>query len=190
MTYELLKSLHIIFVTTWFAALFYLPRLFIYHREAYDQMSMPHNENEQQLMQFAQKTLIEQFKIMERRLLFGICWPSAITVLIFGGSLLKFYWPITSHPWLIVKLVFVFFLFVYHVYLHGIYKQMQTHNYPLTSFQLRLINEVSSLFLVAIVFLVVFKDIMSMGKGLMGLLVFSMILVTGIVIYRKLRGKS
>jgi len=94
MNYLIFKSLHIISVVTWFAGLFYMPRLFVYFAEA---------ENKSEI----EKTILQnQFKIMQRRLWYGITIPSSVAVLIFGGSLLQNFMPITNHPWLMLKLLF------------------------------------------------------------------------------------
>lgn len=175
MTFFYLKALHIIFVVTWFAGLFYIVRLFIYHTEA-AQKSEPERS-----------ILISQFKIMERRLWFGITWPSAITTLFFGLSLIHSFIPLSAHPWLLVKLAFVLGLFVYQLSCHKIFKNLQNDIIKYTSTQLRIWNEVATIFLVAIVFLVVLKDILSMTKALIGLVIFSILLLVAIRIYRKIR---
>lgn len=174
----LFKSLHIIFVVTWFAGLFYLPRLFIYQTE-----SLKHQGTER-------KILHDYFKLMTRRLLFGITWPSAIMVAVFGFSTAQIYWPWSDHPWLMLKLFFVFFLYIYHFSLHWLYKELKQDRYPLTPMQLRMWNEVSSIFLVAIVFLVIFKSVLQMGYALVGLIIFIAILMIAIKIYKKLREKN
>src|SRR5690349_36300 len=95
-----IKALHIIFITTWFAGLFYVVRLFIYNTEA-EQRSEP------------EKTILHnQFSIMIKRLWLGITWPSAVLTLIFG--LWMFYLYGTLPTWLIIKLVFVVGLYLYH----------------------------------------------------------------------------
>lgn len=175
MSFFYFKSLHIIFVTTWFAGLFYIVRLFIYHVEA------------SQLEVVKKDILIPQFKIMEKRLWYGITWPSAIMTLLFGMSLIHNFMPLYNHSWLIVKLAFVFGLFIYHLCCHKIFKNLQNDIIKYTSTQLRIWNEVATIFLVAIVFLVVLKDVLSMGKGLIGLILFSIILMIGIRIYKKIR---
>ncbi|MTI32048.1 CopD family protein, partial [Xanthovirga aplysinae] len=142
MSFLYLKALHIIFVVTWFAGLFYIVRLFIYQTEAY------------QKDEATQKVLIPQFKLMSRRLWFGITWPSAILTLIFGLSVLHIYLP-NLPTWLWIKLGFVAVLYFYHLYCHKIFKQLQRDKIKFTSQQLRIWNEVSSLLLVSIVFLVV-----------------------------------
>lgn len=175
MAYDYLKALHIIFVVTWFAGLFYLPRLFIYHTEANDR---PEAER---------KVLQDQFLIMQRRLWYGITWPSCILTLIFGLSLIHHWFPLTENPWLIVKLCFVGFLLLYHLSLGHIFKKHKEGKTPFTSFQLRIWNEVSTIFLVAVVFLVVLKNVLSMGYGLLGLFGFIILLMSGILTYRKIR---
>lgn len=174
----LLKSLHIIFVVTWFAGLFYLPRLFIYQTE-----SLKYQGNER-------KVLHDHFKLMAKRLLFGITWPSALMVAVFGFSSAAIFWPWSEHPWLIVKLCFVFFLYLYHFSLHWIYNQLKNDRYPLTPMQLRMWNEVSSVFLVAIVFLVIYKSVLQMGYAMVGLVAFILILLLAIKIYKKIREKA
>ena len=178
MNYLVFKSLHIISVVTWFAGLFYMPRLFVYFAEAESK-----NEVEKNILQ-------KQFKIMQRRLWYGITWPSAIVVLIFGSLLASQFWPLTNHPWLILKLVFVFGLYVYHFFLHRIFVQQKNDLISFSPMQLRVINEISTIFLVAIVFLVVLKNVLSMVYGIFGLLIFIAVLMTGIKIYKNIREKK
>jgi putative membrane protein len=142
MAYQYIKALHIIFVVTWFSGMFYLGRLFIYNREAQDKP-----EQEKAVLQ-------SQFNIMIRRLLFGITWPSAILTIIFGGSLFSYFYPGVP-DWLWIKLGLVLLLFVYHLSLHRIYKQQATSSFTWSSTQLRMWNEVPTVFLVAIVMIVV-----------------------------------
>lgn len=177
MSFFYLKALHIIFVTTWFAGLFYIVRLFIYHVEA---SLKPQLEKE---------VLTAQFKIMEKRLWYGITWPSAIITLFFGLSLIHNFMPISAHPWLIAKLSFVVGLFIYHLSVHKIFKNLQNDQIKYTSTFLRVWNEVATIFLVAIIFLVVLKDIISMGYAIIGLVIFSITLMLGIKTYKKIRTK-
>lgn len=172
------KSLHIIVVVTWFAALFYMPRLFVYFAEAEQK-----NEPEKNILQ-------EQFKIMQRRLWFGIAWPSSIMVLIFGVRLAFDWWPLSDHPWLMLKLVFVAGLYGYHDFLHRIFRQQQKNIIRWSPMQLRIINEISTIFLVAIVFLVVMKDVISMVYGLAGLVALIAALGVGIKVYKNIREKK
>lgn len=174
-TYLVLKAIHIIVVVTWFAGLFYMPRLFIYHTEAGDK-----SDTEKNILQ-------AQFKIMQRRLWYGITWPSAIMVLIFGTSLIQFFLPFRENPWLHIKLLFVAGLYGYQYYLHTIFLNQQKNTCKLTSTKLRVINEVSTVFLVAIVFLVVLKDTLNFIYAVLGLFAFIGILLLGIKTYKKIR---
>jgi len=172
--YLTIKALHIIFIVTWFAGLFYMPRLFIYHCEAKEKSEVERN------------ILQGQFKIMQRRLWYGITWPSMVLVLIFG-ILLLMEWNILDNPWLQIKLGFVLGLYVYHFYLHKVFKDINSKNIHYSPLKLRYINEVSTIFLIAIVFLVVLKNSMSFLYALTGLVLVIFILVLGIKIYKKLR---
>lgn len=178
MNYLVFKSLHIISVVTWFAGLFYMPRLFVYFAEAEEKSS-----NEKKILQ-------SQFKIMQRRLWYGITWPSAIAVFIFGSVLASQFWPITDHPWLVLKLVFVAGLYSYHLFLHTLFNQQQRNEILFSPSQLRIINEISTVFLVAIVFLVVLKNIFSMVYGALGLIALIGVLFTGIHFYKRIRQKN
>lgn len=178
MNYLVFKSLHIISVVTWFAGLFYMPRLFVYFAEA-------------QAKPLQEKQILQaQFKIMQKRLWYGITWPSAIVVLIFGTALAAQFWPITNHPWLIIKLFFVVGLYAYHLFLHKIFKQQQLNNISYSPMALRVINEISTVFLVAIVFLVVLKNVLSMIYGIIGLFIFIAILMIAIKTYKKIRERE
>lgn len=175
MFYLYLKALHIIFVVTWFAGLFYIVRLFIYHTEAQER---PLQER---------LALSQQFKIMQKRLWYGITWPSAFMVLIFGGAMLHNWLPLRAYPWLMVKLAFVVGLYLYHIYCGRIFKQLQLDKFPMSAQKLRMWNEVATLFLVAIVFLVTLKSVLDMVWGLVGLLIFTLVLLIAIKLYRKKR---
>lgn len=179
MKFLIFKSLHIISVVTWFAGLFYMPRLFVYFAEAESK-----NSTEKKILQ-------DQFKIMQRRLWYGITWPSSIAVLIFGAVLVKeLYWPINLYPWLVLKLAFVAGLYGYHIFLDGIFREQQKGIVSFSPMSLRIINEVSTVFLVAIVFLVVLKNVLSMVYGVVGLLLFIALLMSGIKVYKKIRERK
>ncbi len=175
MNYFLFKSLHIIFVITWFAGLFYIVRLFIYHVEA---QNRPSPEKE---------ILTDQFLLMEKRLWFGITWPSSILAIAFGLSMLPSYWPLSDHPWLMVKLGFVLLLFLYHLHCGKILKDLKLKRFTYTSNGLRIYNEVATLFLFSIVFLAVLKNVIHMGYGLLGFIILSIILFLSIKLYKKIR---
>lgn len=178
-----LKALHIIFVVTWFAGMFYIPRLFIYNTEA----QLKDKE--------VAKVLQDQFSIMMRRLWYGITWPSAILTAIFGpwllvetGYLEYIFAP--PYRWLLLKLGFVILLYAYHISLHIIFKQQIKGQFKFTGQQLRVWNEVATILLFAIVMLVVVKQEMSLAWGLGGLLVFILLLMSAIKLYKNLRTKK
>lgn len=169
--YLYVKALHIIFVVTWFAGLFYMVRLFIYNREAQDKP-----DPEKSILQ-------KQFGIMIKRLWFGITWPSCILTLIFGTWMLVLY---GSFPmWLMIKVAFVVGLLLYHISIHVLYQQQKSGIFNHTSSQLRIWNEVATLFLVVIVMLVVLKSVLSLVWGLIGLIGFAFILIMVIRLLRK-----
>jgi putative membrane protein len=181
--YPYLKALHIIFVVTWFAGLFYMPRLFIYNTEA---------GGKDESVKVA---LREHFTVMMRRLWFGITWPSALLTLIFGPWVMfNGNWnKVVAEPqgrWLLIKLIFVVLLYVYHFSLHRIYLQQSKNVFKYTSQQLRVWNEVATVFLIAIVMLAVVKESMSFVWGLVGLTGFVIILMSAITIYKIIRRKK
>jgi protoporphyrinogen IX oxidase len=171
-----IKALHIIFIVTWFSGMFYIVRLFIYNTEAGEK-----DEPERSILQ-------RQFSIMIKRLWFGITWPSAILTLILG--LTVWYLLGFTPTWLIIKLGFVLGLFLYHFSLHSIYKQQMKGEFSYSSQQLRIWNEVATIFLVAIVMLVVVKQNMSVVWGLAGLTGFVILLMSAIKIYKLIRKKK
>jgi putative membrane protein len=171
--YFYIKALHIIFVVTWFAGLFYIVRLFVYKAEANEK-----TEPERSI-------LLKQFAIMQKRLWYGITWPSAILTLIFGTWMGFLYGSLPA--WLLAKLGFVLGLFIYHIFLHAIFRQQQKENFRWNSQQLRMWNEVATLFLVAIVMLAVVKQLISFVWGLGILIALGMLLFAAIKIYKRLR---
>lgn len=178
--YLYLKALHIIFIVTWFAGLFYMPRLLIYNTEA---GSKPAE---------ARDVLRSQFSIMMKRLWFGITWPSAVITLILGLSVLwkgDWFEVFASQTWLHIKLAFVVLLYTYHFSLHVLLKQQLKGIFKYSSQQLRIWNEVATIFLISIVMLVVVKKSLSFVWGLVGLIGLIIILMLAIRIYKKLRSK-
>jgi len=180
--YFYLKAIHIIFVVCWFAGLFYMPRLLIYNREAQDK-----SEPEK-------KILTDQYNLMQKRLWFGITWPSAIITLVMGPVLVfQGGWDIAlvnGHAsWLWIKLVFVLLLYAYHFSLHVLFKQQQKSLFQYTSQQLRIWNEVATLLLFAIVFLATVKESFSFVYGIVGIVALVVVLMLAIRIYAKVRKK-
>ena len=176
MFYPYIKSIHIIFVVTWFAGLFYLVRLFIYHREAQDKEEPEKN------------ILTRQYEIMEGRLWSIITMPSMLLATA-AGLYLMFVNQFYSQPWMMVKLGFVVGLLAYHFSCGYLLKQMKAGVFRYTGQQLRLWNEVATLFLFAIVFQVVLRSALDWLWGLLGLLVLSILLMMGVRIYKIQREK-
>lgn len=170
------KSIHIVFVVTWFAGLFYIVRLFIYDVEA-------EKKPDELRVAFQQ-----EFRQMQKRLWYGITWPSAIVTLVTGIWLVwSFrYW---TQPWMQIKLLFVLGLFVYHLICGHILRQIKRGEVRYSSTKLRVWNEIASLFLVAIVFLVVLKNTISFLWGIVGLVVLAALLMAGIQVYKRIRTK-
>ncbi len=174
--YNYIKALHIIFVVTWFAGMFYMPRLFIYNTEANEKSDIE------------KEILHKQFTLMMKRLWYGITVPSALLTLLFGPWM---WMMLDALPqWLAIKLVFVVLLYVYFITLHVIFRQQLRGVYKYTSQQLRVWNEVATIFLIAIVMLAVVKEAMSLLWGLGGLLIFIIVLMSAISIYKKIRNKN
>ncbi len=171
--YFYIKALHIIFIVTWFSGMFYIVRLFIYNTEAAEKSDVEKN------------ILHNQFSIMIKRLWLGITWPSAILTLIFGGWLTILYGSIPN--WLWIKLGFVTGLYIYHFTLQKIYTQQMKNTFRYTSQQLRMWNEVATIFLIAIVMIAVVKQGISLLWGLTGLMLFIIFLMSAIKIYKLIR---
>ena len=134
----LYKTLHIIFMVTWFAGLFYLPRLYVYHAQAEDQISK------------------DRFKIMERKLFWGIMTPGAVLTVLFGVLLIEYH---GMSYWLKLKILLVFVLALYHVWCGGLLEKFKTDSNSHSHVWYRIFNEVPVIFLVLIVALVVYKPI-------------------------------
>lgn len=176
--YNYVKSLHLIFVITWFAGLFYIPRLFIYQIEAFYKPS-PEKE-----------ILGKQLKLMAKRLWYIITWPSAILTTIFAIWLLFIIPEWLNQGWMHIKLLFVVLLFLYHFKTHQIFKQLQNDEVRYTSKFMRMWNEVTTIILFAVVFLAILKDSLSWIFGLVGLVVLVILLMLGIKWYKKVREKN
>lgn len=175
MDYLYLKALHIIFVITWFAGLFYIVRLFIYHTEALEK-----SEPEKSI-------LSNQLAMMSKKLWYIITWPSAVITLAMGTSLLISQPSWLKMPFMHIKLGFVFLLLLYHLGCHKIFKQLQREEARYSSTQLRVFNEVATIILFAIVFLIVLKNELSWIWGTIGLVSFAVILMVAIKLYKKFR---
>ncbi|WP_456438197.1 CopD family protein [Psychroserpens sp.] len=176
--YNYIKALHLIFVVTWFAGLFYIPRLFVYQIEAYHKPS-PEKE-----------ILGKQLKLMANRLWNIITWPSAILATAFAIWLiiLQPFW--FEQPWMQVKLAFVVLLILYHLKTHQYYKQLQRDDVKTSSNFMRLWNEGATFILFAIVFLVILKSAINWVFGIVGILVLGILLMLGFKVYKNIRSKN
>lgn len=170
-----LKALHIIFIVTWFAGLFYIVRLFVYHCEAIE------NPSEKS------SVLLEQYRIMERRLWYGITWPSAVITLFLGTSLLFSSPHLLTLGFMQIKLGILALLYAYHMSCHFAYKQLQQGTFGFNSMHMRWWNEVATLFLFCIVFVIVIRDAVFGLAGALGLLIVILVLSIGIITYKRLR---
>jgi len=178
MIYLYIKSLHIIFVVSWFAGLFYMPRLFVYHTEAKDRL-----ETER-------KVLFKQFIKMEGLLFRAIMIPAMWLTLITGFIMLYLTPAWLSQGWMQIKLVFVAGLVVYHLYTRKLLYELKADRFRLSSFQLRLWNEVATVLLFAIVFLVVLKSSVQWIWWVVGLILFFVIIMSAVRIAKKRREKD
>lgn len=176
--YNYIKSLHLIFVITWFAGLFYIVRLFVYHAEAKDK---PEPE---------QSILIKQYQLMQYRLWYIITWPSAVLASIFAFWLLQIMPQWLEQEWMLVKLGFVVLLYVYHGKCHLIYKQLQKNEVKHSSNFFRLWNEGATLILFAVVFLVILKSAINWIYGVIGIFVFSLLIMLGFKFYKRIRERN
>ncbi|MBS1687153.1 MAG: CopD family protein [Bacteroidetes bacterium] len=173
-----IKALHIIFIVTWFSGMFYIVRLFIYNTEANEKP-----EPERSILQ-------QQFGIMIKRLWLGITFPSAILTLIFGPLTWYMLYRFALPSWLAVKLCFVVGLYAYFFTLHAIYKQQSKGIFKYSSQKLRIWNEVATIFLVIIVMLAVVQQAISWLWGLLGLVLFVILLMSAIKVYKLTRIKK
>ena len=178
MTFLYVLALHIIFVVTWFAGLFYIVRLFIYHTEA-GEMEEP-----------SKSILQTQYKIMQKRLWYGITWPSMILTIIFGGWMVYLNHSYLQEAYFILKLCFVGGLVLYHFQCHIMFRQLQNNVVKHSSLKLRIWNEVATVFLVAIVFLIVLKSNTGFVYGILGLVIFSGTMLMAIQLYKRSREKK
>lgn len=175
MIYLYAKAVHIIFVICWMAGLFYMPRLFIYHTEAKDKGEVEYD------------ILHKQFTIMERRLWWVITTPamyitvaSALCMLFLNPALIQL-------GWMHIKLLFVAGMVFYHFRTQRLMFSLRDRTCTWSSGQLRLWNEVSTVLLFAIVFVVILKSTLNWIYGVLGLLVLAVLLMILVKLYKKYR---
>ena len=176
--YLYIKALHLIFVITYFAGLFYMPRLMVYMVEAAER---PQPEAD---------IIIPQLQLMMRRLWQIITVPSAILGLIFGLWMLWINPFLLGKSWMLVKLVFVGLLILYHIQTHRFYKAFLQRNCQRSASFFRIWNEGATLILFAVIFLAILKDSIHWIFGLLGLFGLTFLLMLGIRVYKLYRNKN
>ncbi|MFT5249474.1 MAG: putative membrane protein [bacterium] len=177
-SYLYIKSFHIIFITTWFAGLFYIIRLFIYFKEAEEKESP------------AKEILIKQYQLMIKRLWYIITWPSAVLATLFAVWLLVLNPEWLTFVWMQIKLGFVVLLFFYHWICQIMYKQTEKGHLKFSAFALRIWNEVATIILFSCTFLVVLKNSIGWIFGVSGIVGVSVLLMLGVKLYKRIRAKN
>ena len=173
-----IKALHVIFIVTWFAGLFYGVRLFVYLAEAKEK---PQNERE---------VLVPQYQLMLKRLCYGISWLSMILATAFGT------WMVVDNPGILqvgymqVKFAFVGGLIIYHLVCHAFFSKLIAGTDSRSGNFYRIWNEFATLFLVAIIFIIMMRDSLNWIYGLLGFLAFAIALMIAIKIYKRIREKK
>lgn len=178
MDYTTVKALHVIFVVTWFAGLFYIVRLFIYQTESYLKP-----EPEKSILSAA-------YKKNSRPLWYGITWPSMLLALTFGVWMLILNPALLKMAFMQVKLGFVLALLAYHFICHYIYNLLQKDIIKFSSFKLRIWNEVATVFLVAIVFIIILKTAINWLWGFAGFMLFSALLFLAVMAVKQIRERK
>jgi len=176
--YLYLKALHIIFIVCWFAGLFYIVRLFVYYAEA------------QAKEQLERSILTKQLALMTNRLWFIITWPAAVLATIFGVWMLIENPILLQQPWMHVKLLFVVLLWIYHFKCHQFVKQVENDTLKKSNSFFRIWNEGATIILFSVVFLVILKNAFNWIFGVVGIIVFSMLLMMGYKFYKRVRERN
>lgn len=175
-----MKAIHIIGFVAWFAGIFYLVRIFVYHEEAFDKSDIE------------KKILTQQYSLMEDRVYRIICNPAMMITWTFGILLILAYgmdWLKVNY-WMHIKLVLLTVLTVYHLYCKGIMKKLASQKRPFNSMQYRLLNEVPTLLLFSIVFLAVYRNMLNFGKALACIIILGIFLYVFTKIYKRQRQKK
>lgn len=176
--YRYFLAVHIIFVVSWMAGLFYSVRLFIYHTEANDKPELEKN------------ILQKEFEKIERRLWNIITIPAMVLTVLAGAAMLYINPALLQESWMQVKLGFVGLLLAYHLICQHMMTQLRKGIFRFSSNQLRLWNEVATILLVAIVFTVILKNAVDWLYGLIGLIAFSVIIMMAVKLYKRYREKN
>ncbi|MFW0715920.1 CopD family protein [Pedobacter sp. N23S346] len=176
--YSYFLAVHIVFVISWMAGLFYILSLFIYHTEANDKV-----EPEKSI-------LVKQFIKMEATLWKIICAPAMVISVVAGSSMLILHPMLLLMDWMHVKLGFVIGLIIYHFVCQNIVKQLKNNQFKMTSFQLRLWRELATIFMIAIVFVVILKSAINWIYGLIGIMGVAMAIMIAVKLYKNYRLKK
>lgn len=176
----LFKSLHIVGFVAWFAGLFYLVRMFVYHREAHDEV------------QPKRDILTQQFHLMEQRVYKIICNPAMMLTWICGLAMIFLYgWEwFKVNSWLHIKLVLLLGLTYYHLWCKKMIIKLEKGDFSMSSHRWRLLNEVPTVFLLAIVLLAVYRNALDFAYALAGIMGFMILLMMGVRAYRKARERN
>lgn len=177
MTILLLKTLHIVGFTAWFAGLFYLVRMFVYHTEAFDYDDPK------------KAVLIDQYKLMENRVYKIICNPAMMITWTCGIAMIYLYgmeW-FKINSWLHIKLLLLLILTGYHLYCKRLIKRLDQGPIGWTSYHFRLFNEVPTILLVSIVTMAVFKNGTDLVKAFTSIFIFGLTLVLFTKLYKRFR---
>ncbi|TCD10302.1 CopD family protein [Pedobacter frigidisoli] len=175
--YYYFLAVHIVFVISWMAGLFYILSLFIYHTEANEK-----SEPEKSI-------LVNQFTKMEATLWKIIATPAMIISVLAGVSMLSLRPGLLQADWMHVKLGFVVGLLIYHFICQNIVKQLKEGQFKLSSFQLRLWRELATIFMIAIVFVVILKNAINWIYGLIGIMGVAMAIMIAVKLYKNYRKK-
>ncbi len=180
MIYSLFKSLHVIGFVAWFAGLFYLVRMFVYHKES-------------QLKEEPDRSiLVKQYGLMESRVYAIICNPAMMITWTFGLAMIihNGYDWFSVQYWLHVKIVLLIGLTWYHLWCKKMIKKMATRTVNISDFQFRLLNEVPTLFLLSIVLIAIYKNLANFGYIFMALIAFAVSLFFAAKAYKNYRTKN
>lgn len=176
----LFKALHIVGFVAWFGGLFYLVRIFVYHREARDKSAAE------------QAVLLPQYALMEKRAYSIICNPAMMITWTCGLVMLHLYgteW-FKTNSWMHIKLLLLILLTGYHIWCKRIMKRMAAGEPGFTSFQFRLFNEVPTLFLLSITLLAVYRNTLNFAMAFGGVVLFGVVMYVGARMYKQMRSKS
>ncbi|MEJ2881371.1 CopD family protein [Pedobacter sp. GR22-6] len=175
--YQYFKAVHIVFVISWMAGLFYILSLFIYHTEANEKP-----EPEKSILQ-------KQFVKMEDTLWKIIATPAMVISVLAGVGMLSINSGLLQMDWMWVKLGFVIGLLVYHFICQNIVSQLKKNQFKMSSFQLRLWRELATIFMIAIVFIVIIKSALNWIYGLAGIMGIAMLIMMAVKWYKYYRKK-